>query len=93
MSQELMDICKAEIEGLLKKGIIRNSKSPWSCLAFYVQKNVEIERGILRPVINYKPLNKVLEWIRYTIPNKRDLVNRLSKVVVFSKFDMKSGFW
>ena len=28
MSQELMDICKAEIEDLLRKGIIRNSRSP-----------------------------------------------------------------
>ena len=44
-------------------------------------------------MINYKPLNKVLEWIRYPIPDKNDLVHRLSDVVVFSKFDMKSGFW
>ena len=33
MSQELMDFCKAEIEDLLKKGIIRKSRSPWSCPA------------------------------------------------------------
>ena len=43
-------------------------------------------------VINYKPLNKVLEWIRNPIPNKNDLVHRLCELVVFSKFDMKSGF-
>ena len=61
--------------------------------AFYVQKTAEIERGTPRLVINYKPLNKVLEWIRYPIPNKNDLVHRLSEVVVFSKFDMKSRFW
>ena len=93
MNQELMDTCRAEIEDLLKKGIIRKSRSPWSCPAFYVQKNAEIERGVPRLVINYKPLNKVLEWVRYPIPNKKDLVNRLSRAVVFSKFDMKSGFW
>ena len=93
MSQELMDFCRTEIENLLSKNIIRKSKSPWSCSAFYVQKKAEIERGVPRLVINYKPLNKVLEWVRYPIPNKRDLVNRLSKAVVFSKFDMKSGFW
>jgi len=29
----------------------------------------------------------------YPIPNKRDLINRLSGSVIFSKFDMKSGFW
>ena len=93
ISQELMDFCKVEIEGLLRKGIIRKSRSPWSCPAFYVQKNAEIERGVPRLVINYKPQNKVLEWVRYPIPNKKDLVNRLCRAVVFSKFDMKSGFW
>ena len=93
MSQKFMEFYRAEIDDLLRKGIIRNFKSPWSCPAFYVQKNAEIERGVPILVINYKPLNKVLEWIRYPIPNKRDLVNRLSKAVIFSKFDMKSGFW
>ena len=76
----------------LRKKIIRHSKSPWSCPAFYVQKNAELERGVPRNVINYKPLNKVLEWIRYPIPNKQDLINRLSDSVIFSKFDLKSGF-
>ncbi|BBN70444.1 hypothetical protein Prudu_1477S000200 [Prunus dulcis] len=56
-------------------------------------KNAELERGSPRLVIIYKPLNTVLEWIRYPIPNKRDLIKRLDKAVVFSKFDMKSGFW
>jgi hypothetical protein len=93
MSQETMEFCRNEIEDLLRKGIIRKSKSPWSCSAFYVQKNVELERVAPRLVINYKPLNKVLEWIKYPIPNKRDLINRLSRSMIFSKFDMKIGFW
>ena len=38
-------------------------------------------------------MNKVLEWIRYPIPNTNDLVHRLSEAIVFSKFDMKSRFW
>ena len=93
MNHELMDVCKAEIEDLLRKGIIRNSRSPWSCPTFYVQKNAEIKRGVPRLVINYKPLKKILEWVRYPIPNKKDLINRLDRAVVFSKFNMKSGFW
>ena len=36
MNHDLMDVCKVEIEDLLRKGIIRNSRSPWSCPAFYV---------------------------------------------------------
>ena len=93
MNKELLEFCKKEIETLLKKGLIRLSKSPWSCAAFYVNNQAEKERGVPRLVINYKPLNKVLQWIRYPIPNKRDLLNRLYDATIFSKFDMKSDFW
>jgi len=37
-------------------------------------------------------LNQALQWIRYPIPNKKDLLNRLNSAKIFSKFDMKSGF-
>lgn len=77
MSQELENYCKNEIKELLDKKLIRPSKSHWSCSAFYVMNSAEIERGAPRLVINYKPLNKVLEWIRYPIPNKRDLLKKL----------------
>ena len=89
MSQELLEYYKKEINDLLSKKLIRPSHSPWSCAAFYVQKASEIERG----TINYKPLNKVLQWIRYPIPNKKDLIQRIYNATIFSKFDLKSGFW
>ena len=73
--------------------MIRKSKSLWNCSAFYVQKQVELERGTLRLVINYKPLNDALRGIRYPIPNKKDLIQRLVKSKEFSKFDIKSAFW
>ena len=50
-------------------------------------------RGAPRLVINCKPLNTALKWIRYPIPNKKDLLARVHNAKVFSKFDMKSGFW
>ena len=93
MKEELLNYCKKEIQDLLDKKLIRPTKSPWSCSAFYVQNQAEIERGAPRLVINYKPLNKVLQWIRYPIPNKNDLLGRLHSASIFSKFDMKSGFW
>ena len=34
-----------------------------------------------------------MEWIRYPIPNKQYLINKLSDSIIFSKFDLKSGFW
>ena len=30
---------------------------------------------------------------KISIPNKKDLLDRLHEVTIFSKFDMKSGFW
>jgi len=93
MNAELLQYCKKEIQTLLDKELIRPSKSPWSCAAFYVNNVAEKERGVPRLVINYKPLNKALQWIRYPIPNKRYLLNRLCDAKIFSKFDMKSGFW
>ena len=80
MNDETFEFCKKENHDLLAKKLIRNSKSPWSCADFYIQKNAEIERTP-RLVINYKPLNKVLEWIRYPIPNKNDLEHRLSDAI------------
>jgi len=93
MNSDLLEHCKKEIQTLLDKKLIRTSKSPWSCVAFYVNNAAKKERGVPRLVINYKPLNKVLQWIHYPIPSKRDLLNRLYEAKVFSKFDMKSEFW
>ena len=93
MNKEILEYCKKEIQDLLEKNLIRKSHSPWSCADFYVQKNAELERGTPRLVINYKPLNQALKWIRYPLPNKKDLIQRLVDATIFSKFDLKSGFW
>ena len=81
MNKELLSYCEKEIQDPLDKMMIRKSKSNWNwdCLAFYDQKQTELERGTPRLVINYKPLNDVLSWIRCPIPNKRDLLQRLVK--------------
>ena len=77
MNHKMIDYCKTEIQSLLDKKLIRRSYFPWSCTAFYVNKPAEIERGTPRLVINYKPLNDALQWIRYPIPNKNDLLSKL----------------
>ena len=57
MNKELLSYFEKEIQDLLDKKLIRKSKSPWSCSAFYVKKHAELERGTPRLVINYKPLS------------------------------------
>jgi len=93
MNADLEQHYRLEIQDLESKGLIQKSRSPWSYAAFYVNKNSEIERGTPRLVINYKPLNFALKWIRYPILNKKDLLQKLHSAFIFSKFDMKSGFW
>ena len=51
MNSETIEFFKIEIHDLLVKKLIgnlkkkkkKNSKSPWSCATFYVQKNAKIE--------------------------------------------------
>jgi hypothetical protein len=93
MNADLEQHCRLEIHDLESKGLIKKSRSPWSCATFYVNKNSEIEKGTPRLVINYKPLHSALKWIRYPIPNKKDLLQKLHSTFIFSKFDMKFGFW
>ena len=77
MNKELLSYCEKEIQDLLDKKLTRKYKTSWSCSTFYVQKQAELERGTSRLAINYKPLNDALRWIRYLIPNKKDLLQRL----------------
>ena len=86
MNAQLLEYCKKEIQDLLDKNLITKSHSPWSCAVFYVQKPSKIERGAPRLVINYKPLNKVLKWIRYLIPKKRDLIGHFHNASIFFNF-------
>ena len=74
MNKELLSYYDKEIQDLLDKKLIKKSKSLWSCFAFYVQKQTELERGTPRLIINYKPLNDALSWIRRPIPNKTTFV-------------------
>ena len=73
--------------------MIRKSKSPIACFAFYVNKHAEIARGKPRLVVNYKPLNNLLEYDAYPLPKPSTILAQISKSNIFSKFDLKSGFW
>lgn len=72
---------------------MRESDSPWNYYGFYVNKRAEQIRGIPRLVINYKSLNSVLADETYPIPHKGDLIRRTASAKIFSKFDLKAGFW
>ena len=93
MNEEYRELCEKEIKQLLDRKLIRKSDSPWNWYGFYVNKRSGQIRGIPRLLINYKPLNFVLADNTYPIPHKGDLIGRIAGAKVFSKFDLKSGFW
>ncbi|ESQ51075.1 hypothetical protein EUTSA_v10023188mg, partial [Eutrema salsugineum] len=82
-----------EVNLLQKEGLIKTTTSPWACEAFYVNKKAEQVRGKLRLVINYQPLNHFLADDKFPLPKREVLFQRLPQAQVFSKFDLKAGFW
>lgn len=84
---------KEETESLLEKGIIRESQSPHSAPAFYVENHNEIKRGKRRMVINYKELNKATKGDAYKLPRQDYIFNRIKKANWYTTLDAKSGYW
>nr|QJS95220.1 polyprotein [Petunia vein clearing virus] len=93
MNPEHLQLAIKECDELQQFDLIEPSDSQWACEAFYVNKRSEQVRGKLRLVINYQPLNHFLQDDKFPIPNKLTLFSHLSKAKLFSKFDLKSGFW
>ena len=44
-------------------------------------------------VFNYKRLNDNTEEDKYPLHNKEALINKIKHRYLYSKFDLKSGFW
>ncbi|KAK8568400.1 hypothetical protein V6N12_006953 [Hibiscus sabdariffa] len=93
MNPEHQKLAEVECNELLQQGLIEPSDSQWACEAFYVNKRSEQARGKLRLVINYQPLNHFLQDDKFPLPNRNALFSSLAKARIFSKFDLKAGFW
>jgi len=84
---ELAEV-KTQLKELLDKGFIRPSSSEWGCLALFVKKKDQS----LRMCVDYHPLNAVTIKNKYPLPRIDILFNQLSKLKVFSKIDLRSGY-
>ena len=93
MSPSDLLLVKQECLDLLQQGLIEPTQSNWACQAFYVEKRAEKLRGKKRLVIDYKPLNHFLKDDKFPIPKASVLPVLLKESSIFSKFDLKSGFW
>jgi len=72
----------------LKRGTIRESWSPYATNFFFVKK----KDGKLRPVQDYHPVNKWTKKNRNISPLIPQMIDRLSKSTLFTKFDVWWGY-
>jgi cleavage and polyadenylation specificity factor subunit 1 len=72
-----------------RQGIIRRSKSNWASLLHMVHK----ADSSWRPCNDYRQLNPVTSDDKYPIPNVQNFTIRLHGCQVFSKLDLKKGYY
>ncbi|KAG8502860.1 hypothetical protein CXB51_000695 [Gossypium anomalum] len=80
---------KTQLQELLDKGFIRPSTSHWGTPVLFVKK----KDGSLRLCIDYRQLNKVTIKNKYPLPRIDDLFDQLKGAAVFSKIDLRSGYY
>ena len=88
LTQKEIEECHKFVEEHLRRGTIRNSKSPYAANFFFVKK----KDGKLRPVQDYRPLNKWTLWNRNVSPLIPQVINRLAGCTLFTKFDVRWGY-
>ncbi|KAA3483692.1 DNA/RNA polymerases superfamily protein [Gossypium australe] len=80
---------KAQLQELTDKGFARPSFSPWGAPVLFVKK----KDGTMRMCVDYRQLNKVTIKNKYPLPRIDDLFDQLKGASVFSKIDLRSGYY
>lgn len=73
------------LDDTLAKGYIVLSKSPMVSLVFFIKK----KDGKLRFMQNYRKLNAITIKNHYLLLLTSDIINRLTKAKIFTKFDVR----
>ena len=84
---ELQEL-KVQLQGLLDKGFIKPSSSPWGALVLFSKKKGKT----LRLCIDYKQLNKVTIKNRYPLSRIDDLIDQLKGARVHFKIHFRTGY-
>ena len=77
------------IDKLKAQGVIRESSSPWASPILLVRK----KDNSVRPVVDYRALNKLCKVYAFPIPKVADCLDSLSGAKFFSTVDMTSGYF
>jgi hypothetical protein len=88
ITPELAEL-KEDIKEFLEKGFIHPSSSPWGAPMIFVPK----KDGTQRLCVDYHALNEVTIKNKYLLPRIDDLFDQLHGACVFSKIDLRSGYY
>jgi hypothetical protein len=80
---------KVQLNELLDNGYIRPIFLPWGYPTLFVKKKDQS----LRLYVDYQPLNAITVKKKYLLPRIDILFDQLSSVRVFSKVDLRSGYY
>jgi hypothetical protein len=89
VSQAEREIINKQVDALLKAGIVRHSKSPWSSPVILVKK----KNGSHRLCINYIPLNQVTETEKWPLPRPEEMCERIANSHIYDELDLKDGYY
>jgi hypothetical protein len=89
MNHEELKELKVQLEELLAKGYIKPNKSPYGAPILFVHK----KDGTLRMCVDYRAFNKATVKDRYPLPRIDDLFDYLLGAKVFSRIDLRSGYY
>ncbi|WRX14200.1 Reverse transcriptase domain - like 10 [Theobroma cacao] len=89
MAPEELKELKVQLQDLVDKGFIRPSIFHWGAPVLFVKK----KDGTLRLCIDYRQLNRVTIKNKYPLPRIDDLFDQLRGAMVFSKIDLRYGYY
>jgi hypothetical protein len=83
---------KVQTDDMLRKGVIRESTSPWSARAILVPKKSPDGKPKFIFCVDFRELNSVTKFDAYSLPVFEDKISTLFGSKYFSVLDCYNGF-
>ncbi|CAF1061963.1 unnamed protein product [Brachionus calyciflorus] len=94
LPQSAQEEVRKQVNDMLKKNIIRESKSPWCSPIILVKKKAdEMGKSEFRFCIDFRKLNEATAKNCYPLPRIDDTVDALGGSKYFTTLDLASGYW